>query len=63
MIFVIVFLKYMNLSYNSYVAPKQPYNRMLKLFFEVKKDDFTLMFSFAKELLWAHLITITKIGS
>jgi hypothetical protein len=30
---------------------------------EVKKDDFSLMFSLAKELLWAHLITITKISS
>jgi hypothetical protein len=30
---------------------------------EVKKDDFTLMFSLAKELLWAHLITLTKISS
>ena len=30
---------------------------------EVKKDDFTIMFSLAKELLWAHLITITKIRS
>jgi hypothetical protein len=36
---------------------------MLKLCFEAKKDDFTLMFSLAKELLWAHLITITKINS
>ena len=51
--FVIVFLKYMNLSYNSLLAPQWP-NRMLKLYFEVKKDDFTTMFSLAKDLLWAH---------
>jgi hypothetical protein len=30
---------------------------------EVKKDDFTLMLSLAKDLLWAHLTTITKISS
>jgi hypothetical protein len=30
---------------------------------EKKKDDFTIMFSLAKELLWAHLITMAKIGS
>jgi hypothetical protein len=30
---------------------------------EVKKDDFAIMFSLAKELLWAHLITLTKISS
>jgi hypothetical protein len=35
---------------------------MLKLYFEVKKDDFTLMSSLAKQLLWAHLITVTKIS-
>ena len=53
----------MNLSYNSLLAPQQPYNRVLKLYFEVKKDDFTLMFSLAKELLWAHLVIIIKISS
>jgi hypothetical protein len=36
---------------------------MLKLYFEVKKDDYTLMFFLAKELLGAHLITITKMSS
>jgi hypothetical protein len=36
---------------------------MLKLYFEVKKGDFTLMLSLAKQLLWAHLKTITKISS
>jgi hypothetical protein len=30
---------------------------------EEKKNDFTIIFSLAKELLWEHLITITKIGS
>jgi hypothetical protein len=43
----------MNLSYNSLLAPQWP-NRMLRLYFEVKKDDFTTMFSLAKDLLWAH---------
>jgi hypothetical protein len=46
----------MNLSYNSLLAPQQ-LNRMLKVYFDMKKDDFTTMFSLAKELLWAHLIT------
>jgi hypothetical protein len=53
----------MNLSYNFLLAPQQPYNRMLKLYLEMKKDDSTLMISFAKELLWAYLITITKMSS
>jgi hypothetical protein len=30
---------------------------------EEKKDDITVMFSLAKELLWPHLITMAKIGS
>jgi hypothetical protein len=42
------------LSYNSLLTPQQLHNRMLKLYVEMKKDESTLMLSFAKELLWAH---------
>jgi hypothetical protein len=47
------FLKYINLSYSSLLAPQWP-NRVLKLYFEVKKGDFITMFCLAKDLLWAH---------
>jgi hypothetical protein len=36
---------------------------MLKLYLEMKKDESILMFSLAKELLWAHGVTITRILS
>jgi hypothetical protein len=46
------------LTHSSQPAPRKPTVGQ-----EEKKDDFTIMFSLAKELLWAHLIIITKIGS
>jgi hypothetical protein len=44
----------MILYYNSLLTPQQLYKKMLKLYLEMKKDDSTLMLSFARELLWAH---------
>jgi hypothetical protein len=51
----VFFNSFMILSYNSLLRPQQHHNRMLKLYLEMKKEDSTLMFSFAeKELPLAH---------
>ena len=52
---------FMILSYNFLLTPQQLHSRMLKLYLEMRKDESTLMLSFAKELLWAHWVTITNI--
>jgi hypothetical protein len=41
------------LSYNSVLTQQQLFNRVFKLYVEMKKDESTLMIPFAKELLWA----------
>jgi hypothetical protein len=53
--FVVAVLKYLHECILQFLlAPQHHYNRMLKLYLEMKKDDLILMFSFAKEFLWVH---------
>jgi hypothetical protein len=52
---------FMILSYSFLLIPQQLHNRMLKLYLEMQKDESIVILSFAKELLWAHWVTITNI--
>jgi hypothetical protein len=47
-------VRHHRLALQSALTQQQLHNRVLELCLEMKKDEFTVMVPFAKELLWVH---------